>query len=75
MSDLHPCQGKCTEFKTEQCHTCLIRDIEKQEFDLGVAPDEAYVKEDWDGATEMDLAFKAMIDESFVEVFGVTTLP
>lgn len=40
----HPCAGKCTEFKNEQCKTCLVRDIEKREFDLGVAPDEAYVK-------------------------------
>ncbi len=73
MSDLHPCQGKCSEFKNEQCHTCLIQDIEKREFDLGVAPDDAYVKTvRMDG---LDEAFKELIDEAFIEVFGVTTLP
>ena len=75
MSDLHPCQGKCSEFKNEQCHTCLIQDIEKQEFDLGVAPEDAYVKGGQGDVTVLDEAFKSMIDESFIEVFGVTTLP
>ncbi|MFW1643086.1 hypothetical protein ACNPQK_11520 [Acinetobacter guillouiae] len=40
----HPCANKCTEFKDEQCKTCLVREIEKREFELVVAPDEAYVK-------------------------------
>ena len=40
----HKCAGKCPEFKGEQCHHCLIQQIEKQEFELGLAPDEAYVK-------------------------------
>lgn len=75
MSDLHPCQGKCSEFKNEQCHTCLIQDIEKREFDLGVAPDDDYVKSGQGDVTVLDEAFKSMIDESFIEVFGVTTLP
>ena len=46
MSNLteHKCAGKCPEFKGEQCHHCLIQQIEKREFDLGLAPDEAYVK-------------------------------
>jgi len=71
----HRCQNKCSEFKGEQCNNCLIEQIEKREFDLGLAPDDAYVKEGWDGATPLDEAFKALIDESFIEVFGVTTLP
>lgn len=46
MSNLteHKCAGKCPEFKGEQCHHCLIQQIEKREFELGVAPDSAYVK-------------------------------
>ncbi len=46
MSNLteHKCTGKCPEFKGEQCNHCLIQQIEKREFDLGLAPDEAYVK-------------------------------
>jgi hypothetical protein len=40
----HPCQDKCSDFKDEQCRTCLIKEIEAREFDLGVAPDEAYIK-------------------------------
>ena len=44
MSNLteHKCAGKCPEFKGEQCHHCLIQQIEKREFDLGIAPDSAY---------------------------------
>lgn len=46
MSNLteHKCAGKCPEFKGEQCHHCLIQQIEKREFELGVASDDAYVK-------------------------------
>ena len=46
MSNLteHKCAGKCPEFKGEQCHHCLVQQIEKREFELGLAPDEAYVK-------------------------------
>lgn len=40
----HPCANKCTEFKGEQCKTCLVQQIEKREFDLGLAPDDHYVK-------------------------------
>lgn len=40
----HPCQGKCTNFKEEPCHTCLVQQIEEQEFKYGLAPDDAYVK-------------------------------
>ncbi|OTG58627.1 hypothetical protein B9T36_09735 [Acinetobacter sp. ANC 4204] len=40
----HKCAGKCPEFKGEQCNHCLVQQIEKREFELGVAPDEAYVK-------------------------------
>ena len=40
----HKCAGKCPEFKGEQCHHCLVQQIEKREFELGLAPDEAYVK-------------------------------
>lgn len=40
----HPCANKCSNFKDEQCNTCLVQQIEKREFDLGLAPDEAYVK-------------------------------
>lgn len=47
MSNLteHKCAGKCPEFKEEQCNHCLVQQIEKREFDLGIAPDEAYVKD------------------------------
>lgn len=31
----HPCQGKCTEYKEEQCGTCLIQDRSiKQWYDV-----------------------------------------
>ncbi|MCF0265504.1 hypothetical protein KW868_13700 [Acinetobacter guillouiae] len=40
----HPCAGKCQRFTDEQCKTCLDQKIEDREFQLGVAPDEAYVK-------------------------------
>jgi len=43
----HQCVGKCTEYKEEQCNTCLVQQIEKREFDLGLAPDDAYVKCDF----------------------------
>ena len=46
MSNLteHKCAGKCQEFKGDQCHHCLIQQIEKREFELGVALEDAYVK-------------------------------
>lgn len=46
MSNLteHKCAGKCPEFNGEQCNHCLIAQVEKREFELGVAPDDAYVK-------------------------------
>ncbi|NWK74091.1 hypothetical protein HYG93_07285 [Acinetobacter sp. SwsAc6] len=46
MSNLteHKCAGKCPEFDGEQCNHCLIAQVEKREFELGVAPDDAYVK-------------------------------
>ena len=40
----HPCANKCSNFKQEQCNHCLVAQVEKREFELGVAPDEAYVK-------------------------------
>lgn len=40
----HPCENKCTKFDGEQCKTCLIQDLEKKEFSLGLAPDSEYVK-------------------------------
>ncbi|WP_151742758.1 hypothetical protein [Acinetobacter sp. TUM15113] len=42
----HSCADKCTEFKNkgEQCSHCLIQHVEKQEFELGIATDAAYVK-------------------------------
>ncbi|WIH75493.1 hypothetical protein [Acinetobacter baumannii] len=40
----HPCENKCSKFNGEQCSTCLIQEVEKREFDLGLAPDAEYVK-------------------------------
>ena len=40
----YPCANKCSNFKEEQCNHCLISQVEKREFELGVAPDDAYVK-------------------------------
>lgn len=57
----HPCAGKCTEFKDEQCKTYLVQQIEKREFELGVAPDEAYVKK-----TDSDF----LIDDVVVKING-----
>ncbi|QIC63290.1 hypothetical protein [Acinetobacter schindleri] len=39
----HPCQDKCSDFTDEHCRNCLIQ-IEAREFELGVAPEEAYIK-------------------------------
>ncbi|MEN3978230.1 hypothetical protein [Acinetobacter sp. CWB-B33] len=63
----HPCTNKCSNFKEEQCNNCLIEQIEKREFDLGLAPDDAYEK----GGKSI---LQGM-EESFNEVFGVSTLP
>ncbi|WP_151721035.1 hypothetical protein [Acinetobacter ursingii] len=40
----HKCKGKCPEFDGEQCNHCLVQQIEKREFELGVAPESEYVK-------------------------------
>ena len=40
----HPCANKCSNFKEDQCNPCLVAQVEKREFELGVAPDDAYVK-------------------------------
>jgi hypothetical protein len=40
----HKCKGKCPEFKGGPCNHCLVSQVEKREFELGVAPDDAYVK-------------------------------
>lgn len=40
----HPCQDKCPNFTDEQCCHCLVKEVEAREFDLGLAPDEAYIK-------------------------------
>lgn len=40
----HPCTNKCSNFKDEQCAQCLIEQLDKREFELGLAPDDAYVK-------------------------------
>lgn len=40
----HPCENKCSKFNGEQCSTCLIQEVEKREFDLGLAPGADYVK-------------------------------
>ena len=45
----------------------LTREIEKREFDLGLAPDDAYLKG--------DKSILQGMEEAFNEVFGVTTLP
>ena len=45
----HPCQDKCPNFTDEQCCHCLIKDIETQEFNFGLAPDSHYVKSENQG--------------------------
>lgn len=43
-NNTHPCANKCGEFKEGgQCFYCLIQQIEKREFELGVAIEDAYV--------------------------------
>lgn len=39
-----PCKGKSTEIDCSTCTTALLKHIEQREFELGVAPDDAYVK-------------------------------
>lgn len=41
---IHPCNDKCSNFKDEQRSHCLLKEIENQEFNLGLAPDANYVK-------------------------------
>ncbi|WP_252152023.1 hypothetical protein [Acinetobacter sp. ANC 4216] len=43
----HPCANKCSEFTEEHCNTCLVQQIEKREFVLELAPDDAYVQYDF----------------------------
>lgn len=64
----HPCAGKCTEFKDEQCKTCLVREIEKREFELDVAPDQAYVKTTF---KMDDLIVKISGDDDALYVFAI----
>ncbi|WP_228272106.1 hypothetical protein [Acinetobacter bereziniae] len=64
----HPCKGKCTEFKNEQCKTCLVREIEKREFKLDVAPDQAYVKTTF---KMDDLIVKISGDDDALYVFAI----
>ncbi|WP_228256875.1 hypothetical protein, partial [Acinetobacter sp. WCHAc060033] len=63
----HPCANKCSNFKDEQCKTCLVRDIEKREFDLGVAPDEAYKA----GFKMDDMVVKISGDDNTLYVFAM----
>ena len=42
-----PLINKHTNLKNEQCHACLIQQVEQREFELGIAPDDAYVKCDF----------------------------
>ena len=51
-NNTQPCANKCSEFKGDQCHHCLIQQIEKREFELGVAPEDAYVNIGDDEHTE-----------------------
>ncbi|WOE40097.1 hypothetical protein [Acinetobacter chinensis] len=32
----HQCQGKCPEYKGEQCRHCLVQHVEKREFNIGI---------------------------------------
>lgn len=64
MNQSHPCAGKCSAFQNERCNTCLVEQVEKREFELGLAPEEVYVK----------AADPIAIGEVF-EIFGVSTLP
>lgn len=66
----HPCANKCTDFKSEQCKTCLVQQIEKREFELGVAPDEAYVKTDSDFLID-DVVVKINGDDDTLYVFAM----
>lgn len=40
----HPCHDKCPNFSDEQCSHCLLKEVEAREFQLGLAPDKAYLK-------------------------------
>lgn len=53
----HPCQDQCPNYIDEQCCHCLIQ-IEKREFDLGLAPDDFYIKRD--EQVHLDHALTAM---------------
>ncbi|KAF1026110.1 MAG: hypothetical protein GAK29_01511 [Acinetobacter bereziniae] len=67
----HPCANKCTDFKGEQCKTCLVQQIEKRELELGVAPDEAYVKTDTSDFLPDDVVVKIFGDDDTLYVFAM----
>lgn len=64
----HKCAGKCTEYKEEQCKNCLIQQIEKREFDLGIAPDEAYVKDSGFSAGDMVVLIGEGTEDVLLEI-------
>ena len=69
-----PCAGKCTDFKEETCDTCLIRQIEKREFELGVAPEKDYVKTINSDYLKGDVVV-SLCDSVVPELFEVRELP
>lgn len=53
---------KCKDLSEQHAENTLIQEIEKREFELGLAPDDAYVK-----GVDFFLAVDGLVDELYGE--------
>lgn len=56
----HPCKGRCGEYKQESCATCLIDQKQTPVLQLESLADKRQL-----------LTIGQVIDECFIEIFGV----
>lgn len=58
----YQCIDKCKDLSKQHAENTLIQEIEKREFELGLAPDDAYVK-----GVDFFLAVDGLVDELYGE--------
>lgn len=58
----YQCIDKCKDLSEQHAENTLIQEIKKREFDLGLAPDDAYVK-----GVDFFLAVNGLVDELYGE--------
>lgn len=58
----YQCIDKCKDLSEQHVENSLIQEIEKREFELGLAPDDAYVK-----GVDFFLAVDGLVDELYRE--------